>query len=139
MQFSLVLDDQPLLPRIRARLRASLGRSASAGAAIGQPARPQHARLQDQGRGLAARLKAAAPALPVLGRALRGDPTRHRPHHLAGNLAEPKAEQLPQALRMIVASTGRLDLAPLADLDEEAAMQWLRRLPGVGSKIAAAS
>jgi len=54
------------------------------------------------------------------------------------NLADVKAEQLPQALRMIVACTGRLSLDHLADLDEEAAMQWLRRLPGVGSKIAAA-
>jgi endonuclease-3 len=38
---------------------------------------------------------------------------------------------------MIVACTGRLSLDHLADLDEEVAMQWLRRLPGVGSKIAA--
>jgi hypothetical protein len=51
--------------------------------------------------------------------------------------ADSKAVHLPQALRNIVASTGSLDLDFLADWDEEAAMQWLRRLPGVMSKVAA--
>ncbi len=51
--------------------------------------------------------------------------------------AEGKAQYLPQALRMIVARCGSLDLDFLADWDEEMAMQWLDGLPGVGAKIAA--
>src|SRR6202000_2797579 len=50
---------------------------------------------------------------------------------------EPKALRLPGALRMIVARTGQLDLEFLVDWEEEAAMQWLDGLPGVGPKVAA--
>src|SRR5882724_8189449 len=53
------------------------------------------------------------------------------------NLAERKARELPLALRKIAARSGSLDLDFLADWDEEMAMQWLRGLPGVGSKVAA--
>ena len=51
--------------------------------------------------------------------------------------ADSKAVTLPAALRMIVARNGRLDLAFLADWEDEAAMQWLDGLPGVGPKVAA--
>ena len=53
--------------------------------------------------------------------------------------AERKAEQVPAALRAIVARTGRLDLAFLADWPESAAMAWLMTLPGAGPKVAAAT
>ena len=48
-----------------------------------------------------------------------------------------KAAHLPQALRMIVARNGALNLDFLEDWDEEMAMQWLDTLPGVGPKVAA--
>jgi endonuclease-3 len=51
--------------------------------------------------------------------------------------ADRKAEELPQALRMIRARNGALDLEFLADWDTEAALQWLDNLYGVGAKIAA--
>jgi endonuclease-3 len=51
--------------------------------------------------------------------------------------ADRKAEELPQALRMIRARNGTLDLAFLADWDTEMALQWLDSLYGVGAKIAA--
>jgi endonuclease III len=51
--------------------------------------------------------------------------------------ADRKAVTLPAALRMIVARNGRLDLEFLADWEDEAAMQWLDGLPGVGAKVAA--
>ena len=51
--------------------------------------------------------------------------------------ADAKAVHLRAAIRMIRARTGDLDLAFLADWDEEAAMQWLDGLPGVGPKVAA--
>jgi endonuclease-3 len=51
--------------------------------------------------------------------------------------ADRKAEELPQALRMIRARSGALDLEFLADWDTEAALQWLDSLYGVGAKIAA--
>jgi endonuclease-3 len=53
------------------------------------------------------------------------------------NHADRKAAELPQALRMIRARTGALDLEFLADWDVEAALQWLDGLYGVGAKIAA--
>jgi endonuclease III len=51
--------------------------------------------------------------------------------------ADRKAVQLRLALRMIAARNGALDLWFLADWDDEAALQWLDGLPGVGAKIAA--
>ena len=53
------------------------------------------------------------------------------------HLADRKAQELPQALRMIRARNGALDLEFLADWDVEAALQWLDSLCGVGAKIAA--
>jgi endonuclease III len=51
--------------------------------------------------------------------------------------ADRKAEELPQALRMIRARNGALDLEFLTDWEVEAAHQWLDGLSGVGAKIAA--
>jgi endonuclease-3 len=51
--------------------------------------------------------------------------------------ADSKAIALPAALRMIIARTGDLDLEFLVDWGEEAAMQWLEGLPGIGPKVAA--
>jgi len=51
--------------------------------------------------------------------------------------ADRKAEELPQALRMIRARRGTLDLEFLVDWDIEMALQWLDSLYGVGAKIAA--
>jgi endonuclease-3 len=53
------------------------------------------------------------------------------------NHADRKAEELPQALRMIRARNGALDLEFLADWDVDEAMHWLVALYGVGAKIAA--
>jgi endonuclease-3 len=51
--------------------------------------------------------------------------------------ADRKAEELPQALRMIRARSGALDLEFLADWNTDMAAQWLDSLYGVGPKIAA--
>jgi endonuclease-3 len=51
--------------------------------------------------------------------------------------ADRKADELPQALRMIRARNGALDLEFLADWDTEMAHRWLDGLYGVGAKIAA--
>lgn len=139
MQLSLALDDDPPLPRIRDRLLARLG-----------PRRD--ARRRDPVSQLVRSMLGSKTRDEVSLRVFR-DLRRQYPSWdwlceespravlriiWPVNLADAKAGQLPQALRMIVACTGRLSLDHLADLDEEAAMQWLRRLPGVGSKIAAA-
>ncbi|HTI66769.1 MAG TPA: endonuclease III [Caulobacteraceae bacterium] len=52
--------------------------------------------------------------------------------------ADIKAGWLPEALGRIVRAKGSLSLEFLADLSVEEAMAWLRRLPGVGDKVAAA-
>ncbi|WP_225768718.1 endonuclease III [Inquilinus sp. Marseille-Q2685] len=49
-----------------------------------------------------------------------------------------KAQTLQQALRALQASRGRLELDFLAGLGAEDAVAWLRTLPGVGPKTAAA-
>lgn len=52
--------------------------------------------------------------------------------------AEVKAAWLPEALGRIVTAKGTLSLDFLAEVPMEEAMAWLRRLPGVGDKVAAA-
>jgi endonuclease-3 len=139
MQLSLALDDRPLLPRVRDRLLARLGprRDGRRRDPVSQLVRSMlGSKTRDEvSRRVFRELRQRYPSWERLGEA---SPRAILRIIWPVNLAEPKAEQLPQALRMIVACTGRLGLDHLSDLDEEAAMQWLRRLPGVGSKIAAA-
>lgn len=139
MQLSLALDDHPLLPRIRGRLLARFGprRDGRRRDPVSQLVRSM---LGSKTRDEVSRrvFKELRRHYPSWDRLREAEPRVILRIIWPVNLAEPKAEQLPQALRMIVACTGRLALDHLADLDEEAAMQWLRRLPGVGSKIAAA-
>jgi endonuclease-3 len=52
--------------------------------------------------------------------------------------AEVKAVQLPQALMLIYARSGGLDLDFLADWPVATARYWLTALPGVGPKVSAA-
>lgn len=138
MQLSLALNDRLVLWQIRARLLARLGPQRDAwrldpvsqlvnamistntldavSSAAFERLRQRYASWDD--------LRLAAPdeleAIIV--------PVRH---------ANQKARHLPQALRMIVARNGSLDLDFLGDWDEEMAIQWLRGLPGVGAKVAA--
>ena len=139
MQLSLALDDRPLLPRMRDRLLARLGprRDGRRRDPVSQLVRSMlGSKTRDEvARRVFTELRRRYPSWDGL--------TEASPRAVLRviwpvNLAEPKAEQLPQALRMIVACTGHLALDHLADLDEQAAMQWLRRLPGIGSKTAAA-
>jgi len=139
MQLSLALDDRPLLPRVRDRLLARLGprRDGRRRDPVSQLVRSMlGSKTRDEvARRIFRELRRRYPSWHGLARA---SPRAVLRIIWPVNLAEPKAEQLPQALRMIVACTGHLALDHLADLDEEAAMQWLRRLPGIGSKTAAA-
>lgn len=138
MQLSLALDDRPLLPQVRDRLLARLGpqRSSRRRDPVSQLVRGiLGCKTRDEvARRVFAELRRCYPSWDGLAEA---SPRAVLRVIWPVNLAEPKAEQLPQALRMIAACTGALTLDHLADLDEEAAMQWLRRLPGIGSKIAA--
>lgn len=140
MQLSLTLDDRPLLPRVRLRLLARLGprRDARRRDPVSQLVRSMlGSKTRDEvSRRVFRELRRQYPSWDRLAEA---SPRAILRIIWPVNLAEPKAEQLPQALRMITACTGRLALDHLAELDEEAAMQWLRRLPGIGSKIAAAT
>jgi endonuclease-3 len=55
----------------------------------------------------------------------------------AGGLADIKAGRIKQTLEMIERERGALDLDFLKDLPTEDAIDWLKRLPGVGDKTAA--
>ncbi|MDR6290340.1 endonuclease-3 [Inquilinus ginsengisoli] len=138
MQLSFPLDDDPLLPKVRARLRAG------AGPCRDEPRRDPVSQLVRSMLGSKTRDEVSIRAFEQLhGRYPSWDALRQAaPQRIERaiwmvNHAARKAEQLPQALRMIVARSGGLALDFLADLEEEAAMRWLGDLPGVGPKIAA--
>src|ERR1700730_11297624 len=138
MQLSLALNDRPILWRIRARLLARIGPQRDAlrrdpvsqlvNAIISTKTRDEVSSAAFEGLRRryaswdALRLAAPGELLEIIA------PVQH---------ADRKAVHLPQALRNIVASTGSLELDFLVDWHEEMAMQWLRRLPGVMSKVAA--
>ena len=54
----------------------------------------------------------------------------------SGGLAEIKAERIKQSLGEIQLQRGRLELEFLNDLPLDEAREWLKRLPGVGTKTA---
>lgn len=56
----------------------------------------------------------------------------------AATWPEQKAPRIQQVLRMITRLKGQLDLSFLADMDVQAARNWLEALPGVGPKTSAA-
>lgn len=138
MQFSFTLEDPPLLSEIRARLLAVFGPqrddvrldplSQLVLALISWETKDEAATLAFD------RLLDKYESWEVLSRAAPEEiedvirPVQH---------ADVKAVYLPQALRMVKARVGDLDLHFLADLEEEPALQWLRRLRGVRTKTAA--
>jgi endonuclease-3 len=138
MQFSLAVDPTPVLPRIRTRLLAQLGPQRDA------------LRLDPVSQLVLAIISSRTRdeiSLQIFERLAR----RYRPwdalscaepHAIEAIIrpatyAEVKAVHLPQALRLIVARSGSLDLAFLEDWSEEKAMRWLEDLPGVGIRNAA--
>jgi endonuclease III len=138
MQFSLAVDPVPLLPCIRTRLLVQHGPQRDA------------LRLDPVSQLILAiissrtRDEVSLQAFERLARRYRpwDALSRAEPHAIEAIIrpvtyAEVKAEQLPQALRLIVARTGGLDLAFLSDLSEEKGMRWLEDLPGVGTRNAA--
>lgn len=139
MQFSLALDEKPILSLLRVRLISVFG-----------PQRDTH-RLDPTSQLVNAMISSRTRddvSLPAFDRlthryASWDSLMQAAPEAIAGTIhpvmfAERKALQLVLALRMIRASTGSFDLRFLADFEDEIAMQWLTRLPGVGAKIAAA-
>jgi endonuclease-3 len=138
MQLSLALDDRPIMLQLRARLIASFGpqRDAQCLDPVSQLVNGIISSRTRDDVSLPAfvRLRCRYASWDLLGQAARSEieeiisPV---------TFAERKAEHLPQALRMVVARCGSLDLDFLADWPEEMAMQWLDGLPGVGAKIAA--
>jgi endonuclease-3 len=138
MQLSLALNDRLLVWQIRDRLLRRLGpqRDAVRRDPVSQLVNAIiSAKTRDEVSSAAfERLRQRYPSWDALRLAVPGEVEDiiASVHH-----ADRKAVHLPQALRNIVASTGSLDLDFLVDWDEEMAMQWLRRLPGVMSKVAA--
>jgi endonuclease-3 len=140
MQLSLDLERPPFLTRVRALLFDRYGPQRDAD------------RLDPISQLILAMISARTHdevSLPVFGRLQRSFPkwdllsragaaeiqTILRPV----TFAERKADLLPRALRMIAARAGGLKLDFLADWDEEAALHWLKALPGVGAKASAAA
>ena len=138
MQLSFPLDDDPLLPRVSARLRAT------ASPRRDEPRRDPVSQLVRSMLGSKTRDEVSIQAFerlrdwyPSWDLLQRAPPRRIERAIWMVNHADRQAAQLPQALRMIVARSGALALDFLADWDEEVAMRWLVALPGVGPKIAA--
>lgn len=138
MQFSLSLDPTPILPSIRARLIACYG--------------PQRDPLRlDPVSQLVLAIISTRTRDEVSLQAFERLAQRHRPWSALAHAnpsaiekiirpvtyADVKAIHLPQALRLIEARTGGLDLAFLQAWPEENAMRWLEDLPGVGTRNAA--
>jgi endonuclease-3 len=138
MQLSLALNDRQVLWQIRGRLLARFGpqRDAVRRDPVSQLVNAIiSAKTRDEVSSAAfEKLRRRYPSWDALRLAVPGEveaiitPVHH---------ADSKAVYLPQALRKIVASTGSLELDFLIDWDEEMAMQWLRGLAGVMSKVAA--
>ena len=138
MQFSLKLDETSLMALVRDRLLAVFGPQRDAGR-LDPVSQLVNAMLS-----LRTQDVVSVPAFERLAQhysswnaLARATPAAIEPIIRPVTYAEQKAVHLPQALRMIRARQGALDLDFLADWDEEIALQWLRGLPGVGPKIAA--
>jgi endonuclease-3 len=140
MQLSLALERPPFLTRVRALLFDRYG-----------PQRDPE-RLDPIGQLILAMISARTRdeiSLPAFARLQRSYPSwdllrRARTAEIENvirpvTFAERKATLLPRAIGMIAARAGRLNLDFLADWDEEAALQWLKSLPGVGAKASAAA
>jgi endonuclease-3 len=139
MQFSFELEGDPLLAKVRRRLLVAFGPQADdqrldpisqlVCAMVGQETHDE----------------VAAPAVARLLNYFRSwEKLSHGRRYEIENLIRPvthwenKARDIPRALRMIAARSGALDLEFLTDWEEEAALQWLKTLPGVGPKTASA-
>lgn len=138
MQFSLALEDEPVLPKIRDRLLSVFGRQRDDGH-LDPVSQFVNAMISTQTRdevSLAAfeRLRKRYPSWNDLRDAAAAD---IEPILRPVINAKEKSRDLPRALRMIVARSGDLNLDFLADWEEEVALHWLKGLPGVGPKIAA--
>lgn len=140
MQMQLALEATPLLPRLRDRLILAFGaqRPDARLGPISQLIKSMiSGRTYDEVSWAAfKKLRAAYPDWAYLADAPSGEVERVIE---AVAHAERKAVYVPAALRLIIARVGRLDLSLLADKSVEDAMYWLRGLPGVGCKNAAAT
>jgi endonuclease-3 len=140
MQMQLALEASPLLPRLRDRLLMAFGaqRPDARLGPVSQLIKSMiSGRTYDEASWAAfKRLRASYPDWVYLAEAPSGEVERVIE---AVTHAEKKAVYVPAALRLIIARVGRLDLSLLADKSVEEAMYWLRGLPGVGCKNAAAT
>jgi endonuclease-3 len=138
MQFSLDLDPMPFLPLIRTRLLVCYG--------------PQRDSLRlDPVSQLVLAIISARTRDEISLQAFERLARRYRPWSALAHASPPaiekiirpvtyadvKATHLPQALQLIEARTGGLDLSSLQGWPEENAMRWLEDLPGVGTRNAA--
>ena len=139
MQLPLAFDRDPLVARVHARLLSAFG-----GFSESPRARPIDqlvnslisSRTYDEVSGAAfERLKARYRPWE---RMLEASPAEIEAAISSVTYAQDKAAWLPQALRRIADYAGRLSLDFLIGEPVEVAHAWLRRLPGVGDKVAAA-
>jgi endonuclease III len=138
MQLALPLNDRPALSDIRDRLRAVHGpqRDEQRHDPTSQFVRAMLSSCTQDDVSTEA-FKKLCLALPSWDALPGCDPAAVAAIICGVTHAEKKAVQLVSATRIIRAERGSLDLTFLADMPTGAAFSWLRRLPGVGSKIAA--
>jgi endonuclease-3 len=139
VQFTLALEAQPFLVQLRDRLLAVFGPQRDA-QRFDPTSQLINAMLSSRTRDEVSRraFDRLRHRYPVWDRLICAAPEDIEAIIHPVTFAARKAAELPIALGMIRAATGGLDLHFLADDNEEAAMQWLRRLYGVDTKIAAA-
>ena len=77
-------------------------------------------------------------AFPAWSRLAETPPEKIKALIIDVTFAREKAERLPRAIAMILQRTGALRLDFLAEQSVEEAVSWLRKLPGVGYKVACA-
>lgn len=140
MQLTFELENDPVLPRLRAGLLGVFGpqRPRAGGDPLSQLVLSLiGARTTDEVSWNAlTRLHDVFPDWSALTTA---SPKRIETAIAAVTFADTKARQLPTLIRVIQIRAGGLDLGFLAERPVEEAMEWLQSLPGVGCRTAAAT
>jgi endonuclease-3 len=137
MQLSLCLDTENVLPSVYTRLKLAFGsfREGPRASALDELIRAMAAAKAQEDVARAAFLRLKNRFHPW-DRLLAADPAEVAAILAPAPHAEAKAAWICETLSRLQADDGSVGLEVLAGMDVEAALAWLRRLPGVGERTA---